>query len=59
MRCPKLMVILEEYTNWVAFDGLSDKFDALSKKLTGAAEKQVEMMVERTESRKILGDMVR
>ena len=53
------MVILVEYTNWVAFDGLSDKFDALSKKLTGAAEKQVEMMVERTESRKILGDMVR
>jgi hypothetical protein len=52
------LMIMEEYKNWAAFDGLSDKFDALSKKLIGPEEKQVEMMVKRTETREILGEKV-
>jgi hypothetical protein len=52
------LLIMEEYKNWAAFDGLSDKFDALAKKLIGPEEKQIEMMVKRTETREILGDKV-
>ncbi len=52
------LMIMEEYKNWAAFDGLADKFDALSKKLIGPEEKQVELMVKRTETREILGDKV-
>lgn len=52
------LMILEEYKNWAAFDGLSDKFDTLSKKLIGTEEKQVEMMVKRVETREIVGEKV-
>ena len=52
------LMIMEEYKNWASFDGLSDKFDALSKKLIGPEEKQVEMMVKRLETREIVGEKV-
>lgn len=50
------VVLMVEYKNWAAFDGLSDKFDALSLKLVGSEEKQVQMMVKRTEVREIFGN---
>ena len=52
------LMLMVEYKNWAAFDGLSDKFDALALKLVGPEEKQVQMMVKRTETREILGDKV-
>jgi hypothetical protein len=51
-------MLMVEYKNWAAFDGLSDKFDALSLKVVGSEEKQIQTMVKRTEMREILGDKV-
>ena len=50
------LMLMVEYKNWAALDGLSDKFDALALKLVGSEEKQVQMMVKRTEVREILGE---
>jgi len=50
------LMLMVEYKNWAAFDGLSDKFDALALKLVGSEEKQMQMMVKRTEVREILGE---
>jgi hypothetical protein len=52
------VMFMVEYKNWAAFDGLSTKFDALALKIHGSEEKQVQMMVKRTETREILGDKV-
>lgn len=52
------LMIMDEYKNWAAFDGLSDKFDALALKLLGPEDKQVQMMIKRTETREIVGDKV-
>lgn len=50
------LMLMVEYKNWAALDGLSDKFDARALKLVGSEEKQVQMMVKRTEVREILGE---
>ncbi|MFO1252075.1 MAG: hypothetical protein U1E77_13315 [Inhella sp.] len=50
------LMLMVEFKNWAAFDGLTDKFDALSLKMVGTEEKQVQMMVKRTETREILGN---
>jgi hypothetical protein len=52
------LMLMIEYKNWAAFDGLSDKFDALSLKLYGSEEKQIQTMVKRSEMREILGEKV-
>jgi hypothetical protein len=52
------VMFMVEYKNWAAFDGLTDKFNALSQKIFGSEEKQVQMMVKRTETREIVGDKV-
>ncbi|MFT7774225.1 hypothetical protein [Roseateles sp.] len=52
------LMLMVEYKNWAAFDGLSDKFDAIALKTVGTEEKQVQMMVKRTEVREIVGDKV-
>jgi len=49
------LILMVEYKNWAAFDGLSDKFDALARKMVGSEDKQVQMMTKRTEMREILG----
>ena len=49
------LMLMVEYKNWAAFDGLSDKFDALALKVVGSEEKQVQTMVKRTEVREIVG----
>jgi hypothetical protein len=52
------VMFMVEYKNWAAFDGLSDKLDALALKIHGPEEKQVQMMVKRIETREILGNKV-
>ena len=50
------LMLMVEYKNWAAFDGLSAKFDALALKVVGSEEKQLQTMVKRTEVREILGE---
>jgi len=52
------LMLMVEYKNWAAFDGLNDKFDALSLKVVGSEEAQLKTMVKRTELREIMGDKV-
>ena len=49
------LMLMVEYKNWAAFDGLDDKFRALATKLVGSDDKQTQMMIKRTEVREILG----
>ena len=49
------LILMVEYKNWGAFDGLSDKFRTLAEKMVGSEDKQTQMMVKRTEVREILG----
>ena len=49
------LVLMVEFKNWAAFDGLSDKFRSLAEKMVGSEDKQTQMMVKRTEVREILG----
>ena len=50
------LMLMVEYKNWAAFDGLSAKFDALALKVVGSEEKQLQTMVKRTEVREIVGE---
>jgi hypothetical protein len=50
------LMLMVEYKNWAAFDGLSDKFDALARNVVGPEEKQLQTMVKRTEVREIVGE---
>jgi hypothetical protein len=52
------LMLMVEYKNWAAFDGLSEKFDALALKVVGSEEKQVQTMVKRADVREIIGDKV-
>jgi hypothetical protein len=49
------LILMVEYKNWAAFDGLSDKFRTLAEKMVGSEDKQVQMMTKRTEVREIVG----
>jgi hypothetical protein len=49
------LMILVEYKNWAAFDGLSDKFRTLAQKMVGSEDKQTQMMIKRTDVREIVG----
>ena len=49
-------MFLVEYKNWAAFDGITAKYDAITSKLVGSEEKQVQLMTKRTEVREILGE---
>ena len=49
------LMLMVEYKNWAAFDGLDDKFRALAEKMIGSEEKQVQMMIKRTDVRDIIG----
>jgi hypothetical protein len=49
------LVILDEYKNWAALDGLSEKLEALAAKLVGPEDTRAKIMVKRTEVREILG----
>ena len=49
------LMLMVEYKNWAAFDGLSDKFDAIALNAVGSEEKQMQLRVKRNEVREILG----
>jgi hypothetical protein len=49
------LILMVEFKNWAAFDGLSDKFHALAQKTVGSEDKQMQMMIKRTEVREIIG----
>ena len=49
------LILMVEFKNWAAFDGLSDKFRVLAQKMVGTEDKQMQMMVKRTEVREIVG----
>ena len=42
------LILMVEYKNWAAFDGLSDKFRALAQKIVGSEDKQAQMMLKRS-----------
>jgi hypothetical protein len=50
------VMFMEEYKNWAAMDGLSDKFDAINAKLIGTSEARTKLMLKRSEVRELLGD---
>lgn len=52
------VMLLDEYKNWAAFDGMSAKYDAILGKVIGTEDKQVQLMTKRTEVREIMGDKV-
>jgi hypothetical protein len=49
------ILILVEYPNMAAFDGLRDKMDPLLAKVMGSQDQQKEMAVKRLDIREILG----
>ena len=49
------MILLVEYKDWAAFDGLSAKFEAIGNRVIGGEEKQVQLMVKRADMREIFG----
>ena len=53
-------LILIEYKNWAAFDGISDKFDAIAARIAGSQTKADEMdkkaMTDRVKMRTIFGN---
>jgi len=50
------LMLMVEYKNWAALDGLSAKYDAMLSKVVGSEEKQVQVMTKRTEVREIIGE---
>lgn len=50
------LMLMVEYKNWAAFDGLNDKFDALSLQIVGTEEKRLQIMVKRNDMREIIGN---
>ena len=50
------VMFMTEFKNWAAFDGMSAKYDAIMSKIVGSEDKQVQLMVKRTEVREIMGD---
>ena len=49
------MILMVEYKNWAAYDGLSDKFEALGRKVVGSEDKQMQISVKRADVREIFG----
>jgi hypothetical protein len=52
------IMFMDEFKNWAAFDGMTEKFDAIEAKVIGNEEKRTQIMVKRTEVREIVGDKV-
>lgn len=49
------LILMVEYKNWAAFDGLGDKFRVMAQKIVGSEDKQTQMMLKRTDVREIVG----
>ena len=52
------VLFMDEYKNWAAFDGLTQKFEAIQGKLIGNEEKRTRLMIKRTDVREIVGEKV-
>lgn len=50
------IILMTEFKNYAALDGLSDKYDVIMSKVIGSQEVQVKTMVKRTETREIVGN---
>ena len=50
------ILLMVEYPNMAALDGLRDKFDPISAKLVGTEDQQRQLAVKRLEIREIMGD---
>ena len=49
------ILILVEYENWAAFDGISEKFEPISRKVMGKAEEDA-LMQKRLDMRRFIAD---
>ena len=52
------MLLMIEYKNMAAFDGLRDKLDPIAQKVLGSEDERRQAAVKRTEIREILGSKV-
>lgn len=52
------IMILVEYPNWAAFDGIREKFDRISEQVFGSLEQESQASIERGSVRTILGAKV-
>ncbi|MGH8800658.1 MAG: hypothetical protein ACREX7_10465 [Casimicrobiaceae bacterium] len=50
------LIILDEFKNWAAFDGLSAKYEAIAHKFVGSEEVQTQIMSKRQDVREILAN---
>lgn len=50
------ILFMEEYKNWAAFDGLSERLAAIQTKAHGSVEKVVEASLKRTDVREVVGN---
>ena len=50
------ILFMEEYKNWAALDGLSEKFAAIETKAHGTVEKVVQAKLKRTDVREVVGE---
>jgi len=50
------ILLMQEFKNMAAFDGLRDKIDPIDSKIIGTADMQRQGSVKRMEVREILGD---
>jgi hypothetical protein len=50
------MILLVEYKNWAAYDGLSAKFDGINSKMVGNEDKRMQINVKRADMREIVGN---
>ncbi len=52
------LLILVEYPNWAAFDGIRERFDRISEQVFGSLETENQASIERGSLRTILGAKV-
>jgi hypothetical protein len=50
------LLLMVEYKNWAAFDGLADKMDPIERKIVGNEDQMRQLMTKRLEVRRILGE---
>jgi hypothetical protein len=50
------LMLMTEYKNYAALDGLSDKFEAIQLKVIGSEAQRVQTMVKRSDMREIIGE---
>ena len=49
------ILLMVEYKNWAVFDGISDKFNAIERKIVGTEDQSRQLMTQRLNVRRIIG----